>query len=675
MLNDYDEESLKDELEKVQSISKDIKNAEDKFKNIWSRCKRDLEAANGIDNSQYSDRDDKVRGEGRAKFSFPILDKFIERVVGNYNASPFGIQYESNSVENTPKSQIVSSVVKGIENRSKGKDVYREGLRNATTVGYGWIHVTTEYDNEEDDSLDVSIKLESIKDYSSVLIDPLSTQVDGSDANWIAHVDYLSPKEAKSTYGSEVLETQEGGLFESDFSNSTESDNKEVPLVTYYCKEDNKKQIYISQNGEISETPLPGFQPKLKKTVSVKCIKIVGNKIIFEHVLEGVKSLPIVPVYGLPKFHEGTQQYTGIVHPAIDTQTLLNYSGSLAAERLALGPKSNYIADIDAISPFMETWKNSSKSYVPVLPYKSKDKNGVALNPPIKQDTAINVSDVVGLQNQFINIVSSIIGMPDAGMAGDQLNNESATSALLRERSQETILSTLYENLASSITQTGKVVLELLASTYNTTRKVPYDSNGKVEMKEVPFEALNIIPNEYEISVQSGPMMASQRKENLRSLLAVSTMLGPQGVALLPEIVDNIELQDETQTIKQKVEMLANQVISAADQQGLAQQAEMMAQENAALKQQVDGLTQQVLAMTQDTAEAQIRSQTEILKTQMNNETKMDVERLKQFGGIEKEKTKAELEAEQLILEQKIELEKQMAEYQAQLQQYQNRLF
>lgn len=662
-----------DELGKINAIAQDIREARDKFDHIYNRCKRDLEVANGIEGSQYGTRDKDIRGENRAQFSFPILDKFIERVIGNYNISPFGIQYEANNEDVVAKARIVSSIVKGIENRSKAKDVYRTALRNLTTVGYGWIHVTTEYDNPEDDSLDVSIKIEGVTDYSSVLIDPLSTEIDGSDARWIAHRDAISIQEAKATYGEDVCDFVDGGLFDSDI-NHNESDSV-VPIVTYYSKEEKKEQVYIDANGNVSDEPLPDFMSKLKIKTEVTCTKLVGNKIISEMTLEGMKSIPLVPTYGLPVFHDSTLQSVGIIHRATDTQTLLDYAGSLTAERLALGPKANYIADADSISPFMEIWKNSAKANVPVLPFRSFDeKTNRALPAPIKQDNAVNVSDVVSLQSQFINITSSIIGMPDMGMAGQSRVNETAEAALLRERSQETILSTLYENLASSITQVGKIVVEMLASTYNDVRKVPIVKDGKQSNATIDFNELDIIPSEYQANVTSGPMMASQRKENLRSLLAVSSMLGPQGVALLPEIVSNIDLDDSKQTIKSKVEMLAQQSLNA---QNIAQSQEQMAQltqTNQMLQQQVAILQQELNKSQSNITSAEIKAQTDILKTRLNNEAKMDLERLKQGGSMIENKQQAELDAEKMILEERMELEKQFNEERLRLEETQMKL-
>ena len=661
-----EQRSREDELSKVATIAENLRKGENKFKRIYSRCKRDLEVCNGVESSQYSDRDIKVRGEDRAQFSFPVLDKFVEQICGNYNLSPFGIMYESNNAEANAKARMITSIAKGIENRCDAKSIYRNALRNIATFGYSWIHVTTDYDNPEDDSLDVSIKIEGISDYSSVIIDPLSVAPDGRDANWIAHEDFLSAKEAEDTYGPEVLEYCEGGLFESQNIRYSEEDT--VPIVTYYSKEVSKKQVYIGPNGDVIEKQKDGYTPKLRTKTDIKCTKLVGNKIISEQVLDNVNIIPLIPVYGLPVYDEGEMQYIGIVHRAIDTQTLLNYAGSLTAERLALSPKANYMADIDAISPFMETWKNSSRSNIPVLPFRSYDPDQKRqLAPPMKQDTAVNVSDVTQLQSNFLSMVSSIVGMPEIGMAGSQRKNETAEAVLTRQKAQETILSTFYENLSTSIEAVGRVLLQLLASTYNSVRKVPYEKDGKMSVEEIDFTELDIIPSEYEISVTSGPLQASVRKENAQSLLSLISLIGPSGLSLLPEVIDNLDLSDDKGSIKQKVEMIAQQSLQGAEGMQAQQQVQQLSQQNQVLMQQLQVLQGELNKSQSSIANAQIKSQTDILKQQMANENRLDVERLKLQGDVVLQKSQAELDAEKAILDSQLELEQTFVEEQQRL--------
>ena len=655
-MNEYEDDNS--EVGKIDAIRKNIDSAYDSSSTTYERCQVDLDFANGIDDSQYTTTDSKVRGKDRAQFQYPVLDKFIERIVGNYNQSPFGINFTAMNKEAKGVARVLSAVAKGIESSSGAKAVYRTALRSASTTGYGWIHLTTEYNNEEDNSLDVSIKVEVVHDYSSVLIDPLSKEVDGRDARYMAHVDYMNPKEAKEIYGKDVVMYQnEGGMFESRIQQGDPDES--IPIVTYYEKCTKKKTAYIGPNGEESDEAVEGFRAKEKKKTSVKCTKLVGNKIIYEEDL-GLSYIPIIPVYGLPIYINGRQEYVGIIHRAKDAQRLLNYSASLSAERLALSPKANYMVPDRAVQGYEELWKNSSRSNIPALIWRDWDeKTNQPIAPPTKVDTAVNISDVLSSQVAQIQVISSITGMPEDGMNEMMGRQETAEGALLKAKSSETILSTLYENLASSIEQAGRIMLDMISVYYDTDRVVPLVADGEAQRSMIPFSQINVKPNEFEVQSQAGPLLATQRKENLRSLLAVAQMMGPSSMAIMPEIIDNIDLDDEKGLIKQKVEAIAQMSLQAGGDPAQTQiQMQQLQAELDGLRQVNAQLQQQLVDEKMSLTKEEISSRTDLLQTKMNNEAKLDIERLKLAGQSSIEDQKASAKVDELIVKEQLELNK-----------------
>ena len=646
------------DLIKIDAIKKDIDNAYDAASSTFERCEEDSRLCQWDRQlSQFSETDNSVRGANRATFQFPVLDKFVERIVGGYNQSPYGITYTAMNDTKKAQARILSSVAKGVETRSGAKAVYRTALRGAATTGYGWTHLTTEYNNEEDNSLDVSIRIEAIYDYSSVLLDPLSREVDARDARYVAHIDYMSPKEAEDMYGKEVKDyANEGGMFTSKIQQGDPDES--IPIVTFYEKVTKKSMAYIGEDGDESEEPMEGYRGKEKKTVTVRCTKLVGNRIIYDEDM-GLKYLPIVPTYGLPVMIDGRQEYVGIIHRAKDAQRLLNYSASLAAERLALSPKANYMVSDRSIQGYEELWKNSAKSNIPALVWRDIDtKTGTPIAPPIKVDTAVNLGDVMTSQQSQISLISSITGMSETGMGDMTGRMETATTTLLKSKASETILSTIYENLACSIEQCGRVMLDMISVYYDTDRSVPVVMDGNTSHKEIPFSQMDIVPSEYEVASQAGPLLATQRKENAGMLLAVAELMGPSAMAIMPEIIDSIDLDDENGTVKKKVEAIAQMSLQAggdpAQTQMQMQQMQMemdaMRQENAKLQQQ---LVQEKMSLTKE----EISSRTDLLQTQMNNENKLDVERLKLAGQSSLQDQKASTDVNQMILEDQLELE------------------
>ena len=663
----------------IQELSR-IKKAIDEDKNYWesiyNRAKEDQKIANGIDGSQFDKLDQKHRGKNRAEFQFPIIDKYIERILGNYNSSPYGIQYSALNSMKVNNAENLNGVVGGIETRSDAKSVYRNALRGTSSVGYGFIHVTTEYTNPEDDSLEVDVSIEHIQDYTSVIYDRLSVAVNGADARRASWVDYISVSEAKETYGDDVVkEAGEDALFDSGYLKNSEGDV--VPVVVFYEKKTTSKTIYISSEGEVLEDKVEGARAKEKIETKVYVTKCVGNKIVLSQELKGLTYIPIIPVYGLPVFADGKTQYVGIPHRAKDAQKLINYAGSLGAERLALSPKANYIGSRRAVAPYLEQWKNSSKSNIPILVFEDKDpETGEMIAPPQKQDVSVNLGDVVSTQQNYLNILDQIVGMPEGGISGEGNYNETAEGALLRAKSAESVLSTFYENLASSIAQVGRVVLQMIASNYDTTRRVPVIENGRQVMKEIDFKELNLIPSEYDVSVESGPLLSTQRKDNLRSLLAISQLAGEDGKLFLPKIIESTDVADDDQYLQQTAQMIAQRVAQAGmppQPQGVdPAQAQAMQQENEFLKNQIGMLNQEIIEARSSLQKEQIKSQTDILKTQMQNQNKIELQQMKIQGDVGLQAQEGQQEREQMLLEQRAELERTIAETDLELRNIQN---
>lgn len=646
---------MDDTTTRLAEIKSKVTAGQGDFSEVYTRIKQDMTILSGLRNEAFDEEDNRVRGAERAKFSFPVVDKYVERIVGNYNNNPFGVSYTPYDVANQGKARMLGAIAQGIENRSSAKSIYQQALRNAAGVGYGWFYITTEYANDNDDSLDVELRLEPVLDPTCVVIDPLSTKIDGSDAGWAAHISYISEKEAVDTYGEEVKKYMSEG--QGFFNNTGSTDSESVGVVTYWEKSCKKSIRYIAKDGTGSDKETKGSRRKEVKKYSVKVVKIVGNMIIAETELD-CPYIPLFPVYGRPVMSNGRMQYIGLAHGARDGQRMLNYAGSLGGERLALSPKANFIGPAEGIAPYKEQWANSSRSNPPVLVYDSYTEDGKPIAPPQKQDTAVNVGDILSLQQNYLGIISAVIGIPDEAMFA-QSQQETAEAALLRAKSTETVMSVYYENLAASVIHSGRVILHLVNSIYDTERNLPMVLDKKPTVQKLNVADLGIVPSEFDVMVDAGPLLGTQRKDNLRSLLAASTVLGPQYMpALAPQIVKNIDVTDQEELI---------QMVSAISQMGmnpgdptLPQQMEALKEQNAQLQQVIAASQLEMIKLQQANNNAQINAQVDLATNAANNQNKIDLELIKQQGAasLQTQKTvnQAELEAGKAMLKAQAEI-------------------
>ena len=602
----------------IQEVKKLVTEAESAANDIRSRIKVDINFSSSV-GDQWLDEDNAVRGDERAKFQFPLIPTYISRIVGNYSANPFSIKLEP--VENGEQADVdkLQEKIMEIEQKSGGKNLYQSCLANSVACGYGYLVITTVLDKKEQEA----IEIQPIRNPLSILFDPMSQNIDGSDAEYAIHQEDIAVEKAKRMYPQFDSEETVDGIFWNSHS------DKSVPIITLW---------------------------KMNEQGKVDVIKCVGNKIIKEDTLD-IDRIPVIPVHGetVLKTSSGVIEYVGITHRAIDASRLLNYVGSLSAERLALSPKANYLVDAASIVEHQKIWQQANRMNFPALPYDSRDKAGNQLNPPQKQDTAIDIGDISSLNKLYADSVANIIGIPLEGVIENH-SVQTAEEVMTKAKSSESILSTYYENLASSIKSVGEILLQLIPQVYD----------GMSGMKNVKLE------------VSSGPLLATLRKEKLRHYLSMASLLPEYKVILAPKMLECMDGCDE-ELVEQAIALSAMQLqqMQAQLQQAQGQQpgAEIqqspevtnLMNQNAALQNQVADLTGKLQQVDQQWSEAKAKLESEVLLENLKHQHAMELEALKQHGQDSRQTEKLMADAQKTTFEAQTKLDQTIAENDASL--------
>lgn len=569
---------------------------------VRTRMRTDIKFASGVDD-QWTEEDTQARGPSRARMQFPIFSAYISKIVGAYNANPFAIKLEGE--EQSDVVERLNEKIVEIEDESNAKNIYSSALRNALSCGYGFIYATT----EKDEKGAPCVRIEAVPNPLSIFFDPNSTKVDGSDGEYFIHREDITRDKARRLFGEEATESGENdGVF---YNTNTDTS---VPVLTFWYKE---------------------------KKNSVAVVKVVGNKIIDEQTLP-IRRLPIVLVAGeaVLKADSGAVEYTGIVHKAIDAQRLLNYAVSLSGERLALSPKANYLVVADSIKAHTKLWKQANKINPPALPYDQYDEAGRPLNPPTKQDTAINVGDIGGLTSLYTGSVAQIIGIPIEGIVENH-SVQTAEEVITKAKASESILSCYYENLASSIKAIGAVLIELISYVYKY---------------ETPKEG------ETRISVSAGPLLSTMRKEKLRSFYAMATALPEYRTILAPRMLECMDGVDEElveqakaisamQLAKEQAALQQAQTAPAegAEAEGTGANVEDLLQQKAQLEGLVQRLTAELEAVKNSVNGEVLKAQNAVLMEDLKHRHAMELEAMKQAGANTRQANELQAEAEREV--------------------------
>ena len=569
---------------------------------VRTRMRTDIKFASGVDD-QWTEEDTQARGPSRARMQFPIFSAYISKIVGAYNANPFAIKLEGE--EQSDAVERLNEKIVEIEDESNAKNIYSSALRNALSCGYGFIYATT----EKDEKGEPCVRIEAVPNPLSIFFDPNSTKVDGSDGEYFIHREDITRDKARRLFGEEATESGENdGVF---YNTNTDTS---VPVLTFWYKE---------------------------KKNSVVVVKVVGNKIIDEQTLP-IRRLPIVLVAGeaVLKADSGAVEYTGIVHKAIDAQRLLNYAVSLSGERLALSPKANYLVVADSIKAHTKLWKQANKINPPALPYDQYDEAGRPLNPPTKQDTAINVGDIGGLTSLYTGSVAQIIGIPIEGIVENH-SVQTAEEVITKAKASESILSCYYENLASSIKALGAVLIELISYVYKYA---------------TPKEG------ETRISVSAGPLLSTMRKEKLRSFYAMATALPEYRTILAPRMLECMDGVDEElveqakaisamQLTKEQAALQQAQAAPAevAEAEGTGANVEDLLQQKAQLEGLVQRLTAELEAVKNSVNGEVLKAQNAVLMEDLKHRHAMELEAMKQAGANTRQANELQAEAEREV--------------------------
>jgi len=171
------------------------------------------------------------------------------------------------------------------------------------------------------------------------------------------------------------------------------------------------------------------------------------------------------------------------------------------------------------------------------------------------------IEDLLSSNQSFSSLLYSVLGIiPEADA---NMGNVTAEAVLTRRRSNETSNALYLENLAETVVASGRIILEIAAAILGIE-----------------------VPSDLDVSIESGPLQASQRRDSLQMLLALYPMTPPdKQPALFMEILKSTELPN--------AEALVASMQQTTQEGDPAMQAQMQAQQLAEMQAQLQAMQQQ----------------------------------------------------------------------------------
>lgn len=508
---------------------------------------------------QWPEAELKRRGD-RPALVFNRMLSFVRQVTGDIRQNKPAIRVRPNGDgADKDTAEMFAGLIRNIEQQSHAGYIYAQAADAATSCGFGYFRIVTEYTTA--DSFDLDIRLKGIPNPLSVVVDPDAMELDRSDARWMFVYSTLPKEDFKKQYPKAQIqdfEKLDKGLGGSSYSDWFTSDG--VRIAEYWCKEPCTKTIAMLSDNRViclDDYDDDKLAEMMAGATVVRTREVKTHKVV-QHIISGAEELedptewatddiPIIPVLGEETHVDENRVSYGLIRFAKDPQRALNYARSTSIEVTALQPKAPYKLSAAMIAGFEQMWNNAGSVNYPYLLYNS-DPN-MQGRAPEREQPPVPAAGLITEAQMAADDMKSITGIYDAALGAR--SNETSGRAI-QQRQQEGDVSTFVyiDNLALAISAAGRQLIKLIPKIYDNKRslRVLYDDGTDEPIKaNVPGIGRNgaqgvihdpakgfydLTVGKYDVVVDAGPGFTTRRQEAAEGLKEFMQILGPQGAAM-----------------------------------------------------------------------------------------------------------------------------------------------
>lgn len=498
--------------------------------------------------------------------------QYVANVAGQVNKSPPAIHtVPVGSGSDVKVSEQLDGVIRHIEYASRAQTQYGIALTSAARTGIGYLIVRPEYIDRAMGYQEPRIYAEA--DPLRVVFDPWSVQLDGSDANFGFLLTSMSEREFERKYGAK----QEKLSFGADQHMDGHTSRKSIIVAEQWYKEEKTRHIAIWTGVEGEEVTgsedeyhaacqaanaqlqfLRSYKDKYQcvkwRTMSGAAILDTVKNSDGSEALYPADSIGIVPVYGYWGVTEGRLTYCGIPRRAMNPQRAYNYHMSEQLAHIGTAPKSPWIASVRAIRGLEAIWDRASTDSRSYLPFNDVDESGQPIPAPQRMNLSVNLQSHIAGAEQALHDLEATIGMYQANL-GAPSNEQSGVAIDARKQQGEASTSHFPQNLASSLGQVGRIVVQMSAKLIDTKRQqrimgidmtpgsITIDPEQQQAVEQTD-KGVSINPNvgTYDVRVVVGASFSTQRSQAQTALAEVMRNNPEMTPSIAPLWAQNLDI-------------------------------------------------------------------------------------------------------------------------------------
>ena len=353
----------------------------------------------------------------RVNLSLNNWNPMVNAISSPISNSPWHIELTNDNMSD------LQEMIDQIENDNDSKSAIVDAFRKSVLTGYGYIIVTTV---EDEFTGEAKVVLESASHLDSIAIDPSCNNVDCSDAEEGAVINYLPIKKAKRLFGEDIVPMtypKTPCAISFPKSNQWHIPQDCVAVISYYTK---------NTDG------------------SVNFYKIVGNKVVQDINLP-IKYIPIIRLSGNEIYEDNNINYNGIIQQTLSLELGTNIAYSSLIERVGRSAKANYMVHQDSLIP--ESLATCNQDDTAAVLWKGEHQ-------PVPLVESFQTGDLQNTISTCRTLMEDTLGIPLTGIVDQR--ERTATEILRQEVSKESNTANYYNNAYKAIRTIGRIVIEMI---------------------------------------------------------------------------------------------------------------------------------------------------------------------------------------------------------------------
>ena len=502
--------------------------------------------------------DEDVERRRKAKnkpvLTFDRLQAFIAQVVNNRLMNETEIRVFPDKAGTKEIAQLREGLIRAIYKNSYADFARDEAQKYQVIGGQGAFCLSIDYVSDE--VFEQEIRVKHVADPYSIVLDDMSTEPTGGDAQWGFVDDDISretyekrwPWAATTSFNTAFQETTKIPWFSED----------SVRVTSYWrMVTEGHKYLALFQDGTTHDvTDMDDFEffpfvamredgsPYVRKVPNrfAQMYLCSGNEI-----LEGPYDYPLssLPIYRVPGWEvsDGEKLHRwGLTRKMKDPLRLHNYARSVQAEQLVATPRNKYLTTQAAVKGYETKWRNAASSDDPFLFYQDGEVAPTHVPPPPLDPNLIAAAEQTMQDLRDIsNIHEASLGAP---------SNEVSKVAIQQRQSVSDVGTFIYQDrLRMADERCAKNINELIPYVYDTQRIVTiYGDDNKPVMQKLndPTDPnSDITLGKYGLTVTVGPSTVTKRQLAAEQMTSFMNAIGPEAEKYLDLLVD---AQDWPQT-------------------------------------------------------------------------------------------------------------------------------